>query len=218
MNNDNEDNEKILLKSRKKKYNKEYGKKYRAKNSEYIKQYRKANYLKHKDKADEYKKNWYQRNKEKLKQKRKEYYFKNKEKVLKSQKEYNIKNKDKKRKYIKEYNVSRRKKDIGFRILGVLRTRLYNAINKKDKKESILILTGCTSQELKIYLEKKFKDGMSWENYGIKGWHIDHIKPCSSFDLKNIEQQKQCFHYTNLQPLWWWENLSKGKKDNPHKN
>jgi hypothetical protein len=53
---------------------------------------------------------------------------------------------------------------------------------------------------------------MSWNNYGIKGWHIDHIKPCSSFDLSDLEQQKKCFHYTNLQPLWWYDNLIKSDK------
>lgn len=53
---------------------------------------------------------------------------------------------------------------------------------------------------------------MTWENYGVHGWHIDHIRPCKSFDLTDPEQQKECFHYTNLQPLWWWENLEKGGK------
>ena len=71
---------------------------------------------------------------------------------------------------------------------------------------------GCSIEELKIHLEKQFRDGMSWNNYGMYGWHIDHIKPCSAFDLTDLEQQKICFHYSNLQPLWAKENLSKGKK------
>ena len=50
---------------------------------------------------------------------------------------------------------------------------------------------------------------MTWQNHGKFGWHIDHINPCSRFNLSDIEQQKQCFHYSNLQPLWWWENLKK---------
>lgn len=53
---------------------------------------------------------------------------------------------------------------------------------------------------------------MTWDNWNFKGWHIDHIIPCSSFNLNNLEEQKKCFHYTNLQPLWWWENLSKSNK------
>jgi hypothetical protein len=70
---------------------------------------------------------------------------------------------------------------------------------------------GCSSwDELKNYLEKQFTCGMNWENMGE--WHIDHIIPCSSFDLTNIEQQMKCFHYSNLQPLWAKDNLSKSNK------
>ena len=62
-------------------------------------------------------------------------------------------------------------------------------------------------EELKIHIEGKFVEGMTWENHG--SWHLDHVRPCCSFDLKNEEEQKKCFHYTNLQPLWAVENLSK---------
>ncbi|MDE2097588.1 MAG: hypothetical protein KGL39_10105 [Patescibacteria group bacterium] len=71
---------------------------------------------------------------------------------------------------------------------------------------------GCSIEHLKNHLESQFKTGMSWENHGIKGWHIDHIRPCASFDLSSPEQQKQCFHYTNLQPLWWHENIQKSDR------
>jgi hypothetical protein len=71
---------------------------------------------------------------------------------------------------------------------------------------------GCDVITFKKYLESQFKEGMNWNNYGRKGWHIDHIRPCSNFDLSNLEQQKQCFHYTNLQPLWWKDNLIKSSK------
>ena len=72
-------------------------------------------------------------------------------------------------------------------------------------------LVGCTPNFLKGYLEAKFTDGMSWDNYG--DWHVDHIKPCSSFDLTKDEEQRECFHYKNLQPLWGPDNLAKGSKD-----
>ena len=67
---------------------------------------------------------------------------------------------------------------------------------------------GCSVSFLKGFLEAKFKEDMTWENHGE--WHIDHIKPCLSFNLLDEEKQKKCFHYTNLQPLWADENLSKG--------
>jgi hypothetical protein len=86
---------------------------------------------------------------------------------------------------------------------------LYNKTQRKNNRT--IDLLGCSVSFLKGYLEEKFKDGMTWENHGE--WHIDHIKPCASFNLLDQEDQKKCFHYTNLQPLWAFENLSKGCKE-----
>lgn len=61
-------------------------------------------------------------------------------------------------------------------------------------------------------MQLQFKDGMNWGNYNYNGWHIDHIKPCALFDLSKEEEQKKCFHYTNLQPLWGIDNLKKGDR------
>ena len=69
-------------------------------------------------------------------------------------------------------------------------------------------------QDLKIHLQEKWLPGMSWENYGYYGWHIDHIIPCSKFDLSKLEEQKKCFHFTNLQPLWAADNIKKSNKVN----
>ena len=73
-------------------------------------------------------------------------------------------------------------------------------------------LIGCSFDYLKNHLECQFDDEMSWCNWGMKGWHIDHIIPCASFDLTNPEEQQICFHYSNLQPLWARDNMSKGSK------
>ena len=62
------------------------------------------------------------------------------------------------------------------------------------------------------YLERKFQPGMTWRNQSRFGWHIDHIKPCSKFDLSDPIQQKICFNYKNLQPLWAEENIRKSNK------
>lgn len=91
-----------------------------------------------------------------------------------------------------------------------LRQRVREAFGKKERSGRSLDLLGCTVMELRAYLEAKFKPGMSWENYGPKGWHIDHIRACSMFDLSDPVQVSECFHFTNLQPLWAAENISKG--------
>ena len=106
------------------------------------------------------------------------------------------------------YQKNRADNDVGFRILMNLRTRLGAAIRGKGKSGSTRKLLGCSIPELKAHLEKQFTPGMSWENYGA--WHVDHIVPCCSFDLTCAEEQRRCFHFTNLQPLWADANFKKG--------
>jgi hypothetical protein len=86
---------------------------------------------------------------------------------------------------------------------------MRHALSGKLKISTTKELLGCTLSEFKEYIENQFADGMSWKNYGRYGWHIDHIKPCAAFDLSKPEDQKQCFNYTNLQPLWAEDNLKK---------
>ena len=157
----------------------------------------KENYEENKLLIREYQKKHYEKNKLLIQKKIKKYFEKNK---LLIHKKRNI--------YLKK----RREEDISFRILGNTRKRILTALKSNSKSSKTIDLLGCDIAFLKQYLESKFKDGMCWENYGLKGWHIDHIKPCYLFDFKNIEEQKQCFHYTNLQPLSAIDNLIKGKK------
>ena len=93
-----------------------------------------------------------------------------------------------------------------------LRNRLHQALKGYVKNGSAVSDLGCTVQELKIHLENQFEEGMTWDNWKFDGWHIDHIKPLSKFDLTDPEQLKEAVHYTNLQPLWWNENLEKGNR------
>ena len=92
-----------------------------------------------------------------------------------------------------------------------MQTRLHTFLSATgtEKTLSFQEYVGCSPKELVAYLEEQFLEGMDWTNHGVHGWHIDHIQPCASFDLTDPEQQRQCFHYTNLQPLWAEDNLRK---------
>ena len=101
--------------------------------------------------------------------------------------------------------------DVPYRLGKRLRFLLWQALKAQGVKKiySIDRLVGCTLLELKAHIEKQFKTGMSWRK---RNFHIDHMKPCAAFDLSDPKQQKICFHYTNLQPLWPKDNISKGSR------
>lgn len=120
------------------------------------------------------------------------------------------KKKEHKKYYDRLYRRYRKQNDINYRILSNLRNRVYCALVRGYKAKTTLELLGCTIEQLRVHLESQFTEGMTWDNYGK--WHIDHIKPCASFDLTNKKEQLECFHYTNLQPLWARDNILKGSK------
>jgi len=94
-----------------------------------------------------------------------------------------------------------------------LRERIRCAVRGiATKSAPTMVLIGCSIQELRAHLEALFLPGMTWKNYGFRGWHVDHKRPCVSFDLTDPAQQRACFHYTNLQPLWAKDNLKKHAK------
>ena len=109
------------------------------------------------------------------------------------------------------YRKQKYQDDVCYRIAEVLRSRLRQALKDGWRSGSAVGDLGCTIAELKEYLESQFRDGMSWENYGVV-WEIDHVKPLSSFDLTQQDQTAQACHYTNLQPLLLAENRSKHDK------
>ena len=102
--------------------------------------------------------------------------------------------------------------NINFKLSDILRSRLRHAIKNNQKSGSAVKDLGCSIDDLKKYLESKFQPGMSWDNHGFRGWHIDHIRPLSNFDLSVREQFLIACHYTNLQPMWWRQNIVKGNK------
>lgn len=115
----------------------------------------------------------------------------------------------------------KRKTDPHTKIRDNLSLRMRLALREQNitKRNTTNELVGCSIQFLKKYLENMFypnsetNEIMSWKNHSIKGWHIDHIKPCSKFNLKSLTQQKKCFNYMNLQPLWAKENILKSNKE-----
>jgi hypothetical protein len=196
-----------------------------------------------------YNKEYYLVNKEKIKNSCKMYKSKNLNEIKKKNKDYAIKNKDKMLQYkktyyknniekYKQYGIDNRKRlnanslklvlyklktDPMYRLKFNLRVRITMAfkLKKATKCKKSEELLGCSIKLAKEHLESKFLPTMTWENYG-KYWHIDHIVPCASFDLSIEEEQKKCFHYTNLQPLFavtqiingieYIGNLNKGDK------
>jgi hypothetical protein len=167
----------------------------------------------------------YINNKEKCNIKSKNYYKDNKEYLLKIQTEYGKNNPEVRRKatakYLKKnpeyYNQYRRNRyhtDPQFKLRLILGNRLNEVLKKNVtfKTSNIIKLLGCSLNDLKYYIETQFKPEMNWDNHGTY-WEVDHILPCDSFNLIDIEQQKQCFHYTNLQPLTKVENRIKSNKN-----
>jgi len=110
------------------------------------------------------------------------------------------------------YEKNKTKNSLIHRLTKNLRTRLNTAIRRKYKSGSSVRDLGCSIQEFIVYMESLFQPGMTWDNWSRLGWHIDHIKPLSSFDLTNREELLTAVHYTNLQPLWAKDNISKGNK------
>ena len=170
-------------------------------------------------------KRWRLKNPEKLKEQRKKYYQKLKNDPVKYaeklKKHYIYKNKPERKEIENKYRREAVKRWIKkewqtnpeYRIKNVTRSRIRQAIKRGFKTGRTLELLGVQDMKVVIlHLQKKFQEGMSWDNYGE--WHIDHIIPCASFDLTKESEQKKCFHYTNLQPLWAKDNIHKGCKLN----
>lgn len=96
---------------------------------------------------------------------------------------------------------------LSIRIRNALRSAL-RADTVSDVNEAIILL-GCSRTYFRRYIARKFTDGMTWKNWGINGWHLDHIRPLASFDLTDTSQLSEAFHYSNYQPLWASANYVK---------
>tara|TARA_R100001244_G_C5119940_1_gene123262 strand:+ start:67 stop:633 length:567 start_codon:yes stop_codon:yes gene_type:complete len=186
--------------------------------------------MKNKERKKEYDKKYYLKNRKRIRKSVKEYQLKNKEKTRKTKRKYRLKNREHIRKWRKDWDLKnpeyskewtsknkeylnkkdkiKRQNDLNYRLRKICRTRIWTVLKGVGKSASTMELIGCTINELWDHLESKFEPWMTRENYGL--WDVDHIKACTKFDLTDPEQQRICFHYSNLQPLEHIANVRKG--------
>lgn len=170
----------------------------------------KKNYSENREARVEQKRIYFSNNREKVLVGLKNYYYSNREKELERKKDYALRNKDIIRKRGREYE-KKISKDPLYRIKQNTKDRIRKVCGGIDLPKSKIKYIGCSGSELRSYLESKFYDNISWDNYG-KVWHVDHKIPVSWFDLSIEEERCKAFHYTNLQPLLALENISKGNR------
>lgn len=200
----------------------EYNRVWRAKNPEKCALYTKRYVAKNRKEVSKRQLQWRLKNRHRLAAYSKKWRAKNPSKALAVSKRWRDKNPEKQREASFNWRIKnkaainanerkRRAVDHIYRLERCLRARLSGAIRcvGSVKSKTTKALTGCDRSTLISHLESKFRDGMTWGNYG-KVWEVDHRRPCASFDLGKFSDQKKCFHYTNLQPLLVWENRTKG--------
>ena len=189
----------------------------KEKQKAYLKQYNQDNY----DMVHARARVWRKKNKIRINIKSKKYCNCNKQKLKESRQLWMLKNIDKIKKYYKIWrNKHRQELAETYKKQGKIpeimaqrlaRIHVHRAINiiKQKKIFRTMVYIGCSVQELKEHIENQFKQGMTWNNHGQSGWHLDHIIPLCNFHINEIMHAN---HYTNLQPLWAVDNLSKGSK------
>jgi len=185
----------------------------RAKLSAYLKEWRERN-------ADKKKKDmreWAINNRDHINEYRKKYRARRLELYKLRSKEISARTcelakTEKYKERINRYKRTKRATNVQYMLMDRMRAALNRSLRRNWVKKSkrTMQLVGCTPTELKSHIESLFMDGMSWDNRKL--WHVDHIRPIASFDLSDPEQQKQCFHYSNLQPLWALDNHQKSDK------
>lgn len=131
----------------------------------------------------------------------------NKEKQHESEKRYREKNPDKLREKYKKKG-----EQLQVKIKGRIQARIRYALKSYNYRKNKLTTEylGCDMIYFRKWLEHQFTDSMNWNNFGE--WHIDHVIPCSNYDLSNEYEQSECFSWKNLRPCMAHENLEKNDK------
>lgn len=171
-------------------------------------------------------KDWRKANPDLRKAQSQRAYYKDVEKSRSAKREYDKNHKIEKAQYdiiyrkensekfaqAKREHHKRNKNNPVYKIKRNLRRRVHHALMGNNKSDNTFNLIGCSPEDFKLHIESLWLEGMSWDNYGTSGWHIDHIKECYRFDLSDPLQQQECFHYSNQRPLWAKDNLSHPKQ------
>ena len=202
---------------------KEYTEEDKEKKREYARNLYHKNKSKNLERIRENERKNYQKKKEEMRKKGRASYHKRKgtDKYKETSKKYQEENKEKRKQSSNEYRKAHKKeisrkrtermqRDPAFKLRCVFSSRLLSFLKGKRKSKSSQKMLGCTWEEFRIYIENQFAEGMTWENHGQFGWHIDHIIPLAS--ASTLEEVEALCHYTNLQPLWWQDNLAKSDK------
>lgn len=184
-----------------------YEMKYRAKDPEKWRKYQRRYYKK--ANLKDYHKKWRSANKEKVVLASKNWRGRNPQKMAAITRAWRLNNLS----YVNRRERNRCATDLAYKLTRRLRQRVRWVIRDQSAKKAgnIFDLVGCNPVFLMGYLEARFRPGMEWSNYG-KVWEIDHLFPCASYDFSDPAQQRSCFHYTNLQPLFVSENRRKKDK------
>jgi len=166
---------------------------------------------KHRDRLMATRKAWESKNKDRLKATQKAWRDANKDKIKINRARFpKARMLELQRNYRRKNRLLKTNTAIGWR----LRIRLLEALKGNRKSANAIVLLGCSIELFRLYIQNQFRDGMAWNNHGSV-WHIDHIRPCASFDLSKPEEQAKCFHHTNMQPLLVAENMKKGARYEP---
>jgi len=200
---------------------------YFAEHREENRLYCKAYHEEHRAELNSKARTFYHATKEKNAENRRKYRSRTKAYRSRKNKEYREQNRDALNAYTKEWRKNnrarhrelakrsqeRRKNDPVFKLVRNLRRCVHGYLTRVCAKKAgkTIELVGCTKQELMIHLQGQFREGMNWNNYGPV-WHVDHIRALSRFNMLDETEQRRAFHYTNLQPLFALENLSKGNR------
>lgn len=221
-NKNNKDGKSLYCKECEKKRKEIYREKNKERLNEDAKNWRRNNPEKYKKSIEKYlTKNPHMTSKERLKKyrenpdfvekqsvRRKEYYLKNIETERERRKQYYYNNKKIERDKNNEWKKNKIKTDSLERMKKNLRDRIRKFLTGENNSKRTFDIIGLDKENFKMYIESKFTEGMSWENYGE--WHLDHIKPL--YLSESEEDLLLLNHYTNLQPLWAKDNLKKNRK------